>query len=103
MMKMISEGCDIVNKDFTGLVVANHDQRMFSAGANLFLVLVAIQEGKWDELKTMVRELQIVNMKMKYLPKPVVIAPAGMALAGGCEIAMHGTTGLPNARPNGSC
>jgi len=37
--------------------------------------------GKWDELKTMVRELQIVNMKMKYLPKPVVIAPAGMALA----------------------
>ncbi|HOZ62031.1 MAG TPA: 3-hydroxyacyl-CoA dehydrogenase NAD-binding domain-containing protein [Smithellaceae bacterium] len=96
MMKMISEGCDIVNKDFTGLVVANHDQRMFSAGANLFLVLVAIQEGKWDELKTMVRELQIVNMKMKYLPKPVVIAPAGMALAGGCEIAMHGDYCLAN-------
>jgi 3-hydroxyacyl-CoA dehydrogenase len=96
MMKMISEGCDIVNKDFTGLVVANHDQRMFSAGDNLFLVLVAIQEGKWDELKTMVRELQIVNMKMKYLPKPVVIAPAGMALAGGCEIAMHGDYCLAN-------
>ncbi|MFA5323892.1 MAG: 3-hydroxyacyl-CoA dehydrogenase/enoyl-CoA hydratase family protein [Smithella sp.] len=96
MMKMISEGCDIVNKDFTGMVVANHDPRMFSAGANLFLVLVAIQEGKWDELKTMVRELQIVNMKMKYLPKPVVIAPAGMTLAGGCEIAMHGDYCLAN-------
>ncbi len=96
MMKMISEGCDIVNKDFQGMVVANHDQRMFSAGANLFLVLVAIQEGKWDELKAMVRELQIVNMKMKYLPKPVVIAPAGMALAGGCEIAMHGDYCLAN-------
>jgi 3-hydroxyacyl-CoA dehydrogenase len=96
MMKMISEGCDIVNKDFTGMVVANHDPRMFSAGANLFLVLVAIQEGKWDELKAMVRELQIVNMKMKYLPKPVVIAPAGMALAGGCEIAMHGDYCLAN-------
>ncbi|MGD0279894.1 MAG: 3-hydroxyacyl-CoA dehydrogenase/enoyl-CoA hydratase family protein [Smithella sp.] len=96
MMKMISEGCDIVDKDFTGMVVANHDPRMFSAGANLFLVLVAIQEGKWDELKAMVRELQIVNMKMKYLPKPVVIAPAGMALAGGCEIAMHGDYCLAN-------
>ena len=41
-------------------------------------------------------DLQNANMKMKYLPKPVVTAPAGMALGGGCEMAMHGDDCQPN-------
>ncbi|MBN1364048.1 MAG: enoyl-CoA hydratase/isomerase family protein [Syntrophaceae bacterium] len=96
MIQMISESCDIVNKDFVGMVVANHDQKMFSAGANIFLVLAAIQQGQWKELETLVAALQNANMKMKYLPKPVVTAPAGMALGGGCEISMHGDYCLAN-------
>jgi 3-hydroxyacyl-CoA dehydrogenase len=44
----------------------------------------------------MVAGLQNALMKMKYLPKPVVTAPAGMALGGGCEIAMHGDYCLAN-------
>jgi 3-hydroxyacyl-CoA dehydrogenase len=96
MIQMISDSCDIVDKDFVGMVVANHDQRMFSAGANIFAVLIAIQQGQWDELEKMVAALQNANMKMKYLPKPVVTAPAGMALGGGCEIAMHGDYCLAN-------
>jgi 3-hydroxyacyl-CoA dehydrogenase len=96
MIQMISEGCDIVNKDFLGMVVANHDQRMFSAGADIFGVLCAISEKQWTELEKMVAGLQNANMKMKYLPKPVVTAPAGMALGGGCEIAMHGDYCLAN-------
>ncbi|HON58513.1 MAG TPA: 3-hydroxyacyl-CoA dehydrogenase NAD-binding domain-containing protein [Smithella sp.] len=96
MIQMISDSCDIVNKDFAGMVVANHDQRMFSAGANIFAVLIAIQQGQWDELEKMVAALQNANMKMKYLPKPVVTAPAGMALGGGCEISMHGDYCLAN-------
>jgi len=96
MIQMISDSCDIVNKDFTGMVVANHDQRMFCAGADIFGVLCAISEKQWPDLEKSVAGLQNANMKMKYLPKPVVTAPAGMALGGGCEIAMHGDYCLAN-------
>jgi 3-hydroxyacyl-CoA dehydrogenase len=96
MIQMISDSCDIVDKDFLGMVVANHDQRMFSAGADIFGVLCAISEKQWTDLEKMVAGLQNTLMKMKYLPKPVVTAPAGMALGGGCEIAMHGDYCLAN-------
>ena len=93
---MIADSCDIVEKDFKGLVIANHDERAFSAGANVFLVLVAAQKGEWDILETMIATLQNTMMRMKYLDKPVITAPAGLALGGGCEIAMHGARCLPN-------
>ena len=56
MIQMISESCDIVNKDFTGMVVANHDQRMFSAGADIFGVLCAISEKQWADLRKWSRD-----------------------------------------------
>jgi len=93
---MQNEALDIVEKDFVGLVVANHDERAFSAGANVFQVLTAAQMGQWDLIEQGVEALQGANMKMKYLSKPVVTAPAGLALGGGCEIAMHGARCLPN-------
>jgi 3-hydroxyacyl-CoA dehydrogenase len=93
---MLAEACDIVEKDFAGMVVANHDERAFSAGANVFAVLVAAQKGEWDLLEKSISALQDGNMRMKYLDKPVVTAPAGLALGGGCEIAMHGARCLPN-------
>ena len=94
--QMLNDSCDIVEKDFEGMVVANHDERAFSAGANVFAVLVAAQKGEWDLLEKSIEALQHGNMKMKYLSKPVVTAPAGLALGGGCEIAMHGARCLPN-------
>ena len=93
---MQAEACDIVEKDFVGMVVANHDPRSFSAGANVFQVLTAAQLGQWDMIEKGIESLQNGNMRMKYLSKPVVTAPAGMALGGGCEIAMHGARCLPN-------
>jgi 3-hydroxyacyl-CoA dehydrogenase len=93
---MQNEALDIVEKDFVGLVIANHDERAFSAGANVFQVLTAAQMGQWDLIEQGVEALQGANMKMKYLSKPVVTAPAGLALGGGCEIAMHGARCLPN-------
>jgi 3-hydroxyacyl-CoA dehydrogenase len=93
---MLTEACDIVEKDFVGMVVANHDERAFSAGANVFAVLTAAQLGQWDLLEKSIASLQDGNMKMKYLSKPVVTAPAGLALGGGCEMAMHGARCLPN-------
>jgi 3-hydroxyacyl-CoA dehydrogenase len=95
MVEMIKASCDIVEKDFKGMVVANHDERAFSAGANVFKVLMAIQKGEWDFVENSIADLQNSLMKMKYLSKPVVTAPAGMALGGGCEIAMHGARCQP--------
>ena len=94
IVQMMMDGCDIVEKDFAGMVVGNHATN-FSVGANVFMVLVGAQKGDWDVLEKMVEDFQNANMRMKYLSKPVVTAPAGMALGGGCEIAMHGAKCQP--------
>lgn len=95
MTAMIHEACDIVEKDFVGMVTGNHGAN-YSAGANVFQVLTASQLGQWDMIEKGVESLQNGNMRMKYLSKPVVSAPAGMALGGGCEMAMHAAKCLPN-------
>lgn len=94
IIRMIFDSCDIVEKNFQGMVVGNHDAN-FSAGANIFKVLLAIQKGDWDILEDLVAAFQNANMRMKYLSKPVVTAPAGLALGGGCEISMHGARCQP--------
>jgi len=87
IISMVVKSADIVSADFEGLVIANHSDN-FSAGANLPLILFTAQEEEWDELEWMVKTFQDSFMKLKYLDKPVVAAPAGMALGGGCEICM---------------
>ena len=87
IISMLHKTTDIVSRDFEGLVIANHGVN-FSAGANLYLILFAAQEEEWDDLHWEVSNLQKATMKLKYLDKPVVAAPAGMALGGGCEICL---------------
>ncbi len=87
IVNMVIKSVDMVSRDFEGLVIANHAD-MFSAGANLPLVLFTAQEEEWDDLEWMVKTFQDTFMKLKYLDKPVVAAPAGMALGGGCEICL---------------
>jgi 3-hydroxyacyl-CoA dehydrogenase len=88
IFNMILEGQDRVLTDFEGLVIGNEADN-FSAGANLMMVLMAAQMGAWDQLEAAVKKLQDTNMRSRYLPKPVVIAPAGMALGGGAEVTMY--------------
>ena len=57
------------------------------------LVLLAAQEGEWDELEAAIHRFQQVNMALKYAPKPVVAAPFARTLGGGCEIVMHSARG----------
>jgi 3-hydroxyacyl-CoA dehydrogenase len=85
-----SEALDRLENEFDGLVIGSEADN-FSAGANLFMVVVAAQQGMWDQLDSAIRRLQGLNMRMRYSPKPVVVAPAGLALGGGCEITMHGS------------
>jgi 3-hydroxyacyl-CoA dehydrogenase len=88
IFNITTEALDRVEKDFDGLVVGSEADN-FSAGANLFMVVIAAQQGMWDTLDGAIRKLQGLNMRMRYSPKPVVVAPAGLALGGGCEVTMH--------------
>jgi 3-hydroxyacyl-CoA dehydrogenase len=54
------------------------------------MVVLAVQEEEWDELDASIRQFQNTNLALKYAELPVVVAPFGMALGGGCEIALHG-------------
>jgi 3-hydroxyacyl-CoA dehydrogenase len=90
----ISAMCEIaMNRleiDFDGLVVGTEGEN-FSAGANLFVVVMHAQNQDWEQLDHLVKRLQGFVMRMRYSPKPVIIAPAGLALGGGAEIVMHGS------------
>jgi 3-hydroxyacyl-CoA dehydrogenase len=89
LISMIHKGLKRLETDFEAMVIANQAVN-FSVGANLMLVLVGAQEQEWDELHMAVKQFQNVNLAIKYARKPVVVAPQGMALGGGCEISLHG-------------
>jgi 3-hydroxyacyl-CoA dehydrogenase len=89
LIGMIHKGLKRLDTDFEAMVIANQAVN-FSVGANLMLVLVGAQEQEWDELHMAVKQFQNVNLAIKYARKPVVVAPQGMALGGGCEISLHG-------------
>jgi 3-hydroxyacyl-CoA dehydrogenase len=88
LIAMIHKGLKRLESDFDAMVIANQATN-FSVGANLMLVLIGAQEQEWDELQLAVKQFQNVNLAIKYAPKPVVAAPQGMALGGGCEISLH--------------
>lgn len=87
-IQMLQAGVKEASQNFTALVVAN-DAVNFSAGANLMLLLLEAQEGNWDEVDLMVRSFQQMTMALKHADVPVVVAPAGLAIGGGCEIVLH--------------
>jgi 3-hydroxyacyl-CoA dehydrogenase len=90
LIAMLHKGLKRLESDFDAMVIANQAVN-FSVGANLMLVLVGAQEQEWDELHMAVKQFQNINLALKYAPKPVVAAPQGMALGGGCEVSLHST------------
>jgi len=88
LVAMILAGIARLGKEFEAMVIGNQAPN-FSVGANLMLVLIGAQEGEWDDIHMAVRQFQRANMAIKYAPRPVVAAPQGMALGGGCEISLH--------------
>jgi 3-hydroxyacyl-CoA dehydrogenase len=88
LIAMIRKGIKRLDSDFEALVIANQATN-FSVGANIMLLLVGAQEQEWDELHLAVKQFQNINLEIKYAPKPVVVAPQGLALGGGCELGLH--------------
>jgi 3-hydroxyacyl-CoA dehydrogenase len=87
-MQMLQAGVKEASRNGRALVVGN-DAPNFTAGVNLMLVLLEAQEGNWDEINLGIRTFQQVTMGLRYSDVPVVVAPAGLALAGGTELALH--------------
>jgi 3-hydroxyacyl-CoA dehydrogenase len=85
---MLNAGIARLETEFEAMVIGNQAAN-FSAGANLMLLLLTAQEGEWDDIHLAVRQFQRLNMAIKYAPRPVVTAPQGMALGGGCEMNLH--------------
>ena len=88
VMKLIGEAIPLVAEKYKALVVYNEGSH-FSAGANLGLALFAVNIAAWSEIEKLVKGGQDAYKALKYAPFPVVSAPSGMALGGGCEILLN--------------
>lgn len=77
------------SRRMAGLVIGNDDPRTFTAGADLMMVAGMVQKGAWKELDQAVTAFQQCSMSLRFAPFPVVIAPFGLTLGGGCEFSLH--------------
>ncbi|MEO0472498.1 MAG: 3-hydroxyacyl-CoA dehydrogenase family protein, partial [Bacteroidota bacterium] len=81
---------------WNGVVIAN-EAANFSVGANVFLMMMMASQKKWDELNTAVKFFQDTSMRLRTSGIPVVMAPHGMTLGGGCEFTMHSDKAVASA------
>ena len=88
ILAMTHKAIKRAEEEGVGLVIGNQGAN-FSVGANLMLLAVAMAEGAYEDIDMSVRAFQKATMAVKYAKVPVVAAPFGMALGGGCEFSLH--------------
>ncbi len=84
----INKAIEIAEKEYDGLVIGNQGAN-FSVGANLGMIFMMAVEQEYDELSFSIKAFQDTMMRVRYSGIPVVAAPHGMTLGGGCELVMH--------------
>lgn len=84
----INKAIDLAEKDFDGLVIANQGKN-FSVGANIGMIFMMAVEQEYDELNAAIKYFQDTSMRLRYSSIPVIVAPHGMTLGGGCEFTLH--------------
>ena len=84
----LNKGIDIAEESFDGLVIGNQSNN-FSVGANLGVIFIMAVEQEYDELNMAIKYFQDTMMRIRYSSIPIVAAPHGMTLGGGCELTMH--------------
>lgn len=84
----INKAIDLAEKEYDGLVIANNGKN-FSVGANIGMIFMMAVEQEYEELNAAVKYFQDTSMRIRYSSIPVVVAPHGMTLGGGCEFTLH--------------
>ncbi|KAB1065071.1 3-hydroxyacyl-CoA dehydrogenase/enoyl-CoA hydratase family protein [Salibacter halophilus] len=84
----INKAIDMAEESYKGLVISNTGDN-FSAGANVGMIFMFAVEQEYDELEFAIKSFQNTMMRVRYSNIPVVVAPHGMTLGGGCELSMH--------------
>ncbi len=88
VLEGIQKSIALAESKYKGLVIANNDAN-FSAGANVAMIFMLAIEQDFDELDMAIRTFQNTMMRVRYSSIPVVVAPHGLALGGGCEMSLH--------------
>jgi len=89
VIEMIQKSIDEVEARWRGVVVGN-DAQNFCAGANLLLILSELDDDNYDDVEWMVERFQNATSRLRFATRPVVVAPRGLTLGGGCEIVLGG-------------
>ncbi|MDI9258152.1 3-hydroxyacyl-CoA dehydrogenase/enoyl-CoA hydratase family protein [Flavobacterium sedimenticola] len=84
----INKAIDLAEKQYNGLVIGNQAAN-FSVGANIGMIFMMAVEQEYDELNMAIKMFQDTMMRCRYSSIPVIVAPHGMTLGGGCEMTMH--------------
>ena len=85
-----------IGDQFESFVITG-DSANFSVGANLMMLMLAVQEEEWDDVDLAIKQFQGMTQAIKFCTRPVVVAPFGMSLGGGAEISLHAAARQPHA------
>lgn len=88
VLQGINKAIDLAEKEYNGLVIGNQGAN-FSVGANIGMIFMMAVEQEYDELNFAIKYFQDTMMRCRYSSIPVIVAPHGMTLGGGCEMTMH--------------
>jgi 3-hydroxyacyl-CoA dehydrogenase len=88
VLQGINKAIDLAEKEYSGLVIGNQGAN-FTVGANIGMIFMMAVEQEYDELNMAIKLFQDTMMRVRYSAIPVIVAPHGMTLGGGCEMSMH--------------
>lgn len=88
VLQGINKAIDLAEREYAGLVIGNQAAN-FSVGANIGMIFMMAVEQEYDELNMAIKMFQDTIMRVRYSSVPVIVAPHGMTLGGGCEMSMH--------------
>ena len=88
VLQAINKAIDLSEKEYQGLVIGNQGAN-FSVGANIGMIFMMAVEQEYDELNMAIKMFQDTMMRVRYSGIPIIVAPHGMTLGGGCEMSMH--------------
>lgn len=94
---ILEEGVSRLNGAARGMIVGNHNPRVFSAGADLSQMAAWIEAAEWSAIEAFITRGQSVLAALQAAHAPSVAAMRGLALGGGCELAMHCTGTVAHA------